>query len=349
MPTELEPAEIDVTMLRRVFDEAPDGMIVIDGDGLIQATNKAAEHLTGYAREELATMSVEDLVPIEARQRHFDQRLTAQRNEVERPMSAVQTLAVARRDGTLLPVDIALTTIGDGNGWYLASVRDVSERVLISDRLNLSEEVLLLAQERERIARDLHDTVLQRLFGLGLEVQAIGMRAEPALAERLDTIVGEIDRVIREVRTAVFTLGAAHREGSFGQELGLIVAQASRLLRFTPHLEIEGPLEAVITPEIRSELVATMREALSNVARHSGATEAAISLTAGDWVELRITDNGRGLVDPQRVERGNGMRNMRQRAELLGGSSRVDNGPDQGAVVTWRVPAHRRATRDQRP
>ena len=186
----LEPA-----LLRRVFDVNPDGVLVIDDDGVVAAANPAAVALTGYPHERLVGLRVDELVQIEARQRHRDLRMDAQRERVERPMSASTTLTLARADGVLVPVEIALNAI-DGSGDYMAVIRDVTERVKIKDRLELSEEVVLLARERERIARDLHDTVLQRLFGLGLELQAAGMRAEPATAERLGNAVDEIDLVI---------------------------------------------------------------------------------------------------------------------------------------------------------
>ncbi|MEI2703860.1 MAG: PAS domain S-box protein [Ilumatobacteraceae bacterium] len=330
----LEPA-----LLRRVFDVNPDGVLVIDDDGVVAAANPAAVALTGYPHERLVGLRVDELVQIEARQRHRDLRMDAQRERVERPMSASTTLTLARADGVLVPVEIALNAI-DGSGDYMAVIRDVTERVKIKDRLELSEEVVLLARERERIARDLHDTVLQRLFGLGLELQAAGMRAEPATAERLGNAVDEIDLVIREIRTAVFTLGAAHREGSFGQELGILIAQSSRLLGFTPHLRIDGPLEAVLTPEVRVEMVASMREALGNVARHAAATEAHVEVSAGEWITVRITDNGRGLVNPERVLRGNGLRNLRHRAELLGGHCEIANRPSGGTELVWTAPAH---------
>lgn len=330
-------SELEAGLLRRVFDVNPDGVVVIDARGKVAAANPAAVTLTGYPHDRLIGLSVDELVPQEARRRHTGLRVAAQRDRVERPMSGSMTLTMVRADGTRVPVEIALNAIDPTVG-YMAVIRDVTERVKIKDRLQLSEEVVLLARERERIARDLHDTVLQRLFGLGLELQAAGMRAESPTAERLGTAVDEIDLVIREIRAAVFTLGAAHREGSFGQELGILIAQASRLLGFTPHLRIDGPLEAVLTPEVRVEMVASMREALGNVARHAAATETHVEVTAGEWVTVRITDNGRGLVDPERVLRGNGLRNLKHRAELLGGYCEIADGPSGGTELVWAAP-----------
>ena len=335
---------VEASLLEHVFSAVPDGILVIDDEGTVRAANPAALGLTGYPLDELLSMPVEQLVPGEARSRHRGLRQAAIAERVERPMSGAMTLALVRADGELIPVEIALTALADEPGWYVAALRDVTERIELRDRLDISEEVLLLAQERERIARDLHDTVLQRLFGLGLELQAAGMHAEPRTADRLGAAVDEIDRVIREVRTVVFTLGSAHREGSFGQELGTLIAQASRLLGFTPHVRLDGPVEAVLTTEVRAEMVASLREALSNVARHAAATEAHVELVAAEGITLTVTDNGKGLGSAEQVlraQQGNGLRNLVRRAESIGGRCTISNAEPGGTVVAWSAPLPR--------
>ncbi|HQV58023.1 MAG TPA: PAS domain S-box protein [Ilumatobacteraceae bacterium] len=320
-----------------IITNAPDAILVVADDGTVLLANPAAVSLTGYAESELVGGSVEDLVPMEARIRHVGLRQDAVNAHVVRPMSASNTLHLARADGELIPVEIALAAVGDGR--YTAIIRDASARLSMEHRLDLSESILLLAQERERIARDLHDTVLQRLFGLGLELQALEMRSDPATAARIGSAVDEIDLVIGEVRTAVFTLGSAHRDGSFGQELGTIIAQASRVLGFTPHLRINGPVEAVITDEIRTEVVASLREALTNVARHAQATVAHVELEAADGrITARVTDNGCGPGDQHRANMGNGLRNLRRRAQMLGGNCLVGPGTGGGTELLWSVP-----------
>jgi signal transduction histidine kinase len=199
--------------------------------------------------------------------------------------------------------------------------------------------LLALADERDRIARDLHDTVLQRLFGLGLELQALTSRTEPMLAAQLTRAVDELDLIIREIRTTVFTLGSAQREGSFGQELGTVVAQSSRVLGFTPRVRIDGPIEAAMPPAVRTELIASLREMLGNVGRHAGASMAEVVLTLeDDDVHLTVQDNGRGLDAEVKVYEGNGLRNIRERARSLGGECTVGNGPQGGCLVRWHAP-----------
>jgi signal transduction histidine kinase len=252
-------------------------------------------------------------------------------------------LRLVRRDGTLLPVEISLAPISIGEAGtvspgVVAIVRDVSERLRAAQTLRTAQDLLTLAQERERIARDLHDTVLQRLFGLGMELQATAMRAEQGVGERLERAVDEIDRIIREIRTAVFTLGSAGREGSLGQELGTVVAQSARVLGWTPRLRMDGPVESSITPEIRVELMASLREALGNVARHAHGTEAEVEITADDRIVMRVLDNGRGVPADVDVTAGNGLRNMAERARSLGGDCAVGPRPERGTELRWWVP-----------
>ena len=128
----------------------------------------------------------------------------------------------------------------------IVAVRDISDRLENQRRLNAAHEQLALVGERERIGRDLHDVVLQHLYGMGLSAQAIATTADPVPPARLEAVVDEVDHIISEVRTIVFTLGPGGRRGALGQELADVVAQASRVLGFTPALRIEGPVETVL-------------------------------------------------------------------------------------------------------
>jgi len=327
------------------IDELPDGLLVCAPDGRISLLNQRLADMTGYAREALQGEPLDRLVPPDVRGRHADLRARFVHEGRTRPMGPGLDLRLVRRDGSLLPVEISLAPISVGEAGaspgVVAIVRDVSERLRAAQTLRTAQDLLTLAQERERIARDLHDTVLQRLFGLGMELQATAMRAEPAVGERLERAVDEIDRIIREIRTAVFTLGSAGRDGSLGQELGTLVAQSTRVLGWTPRLRMDGPVESSITPEIRVELMASLREALGNVARHANGTEAEIEITADDRIVMRVVDNGRGIAADVDVTAGNGLRNMAERARLLGGDCVVGPRPVRGTELTWWVPIPR--------
>ena len=329
------------------IDELPDGLVVCGCDGVVTLANQRLCEMSGYARDEIIGMCVDLLVPRSRREGHEDLRAGFVAEGRTRPMGHPGAdLRLARRDGAEVPVEISLSPISGGQGrGVIAIVRDVSERNRVEAALQTTSELLSLADERERIARDLHDTVLQRMFGLGLELQAVSMRADPALGHRLSEFVNDIDTIIKEVRTAVFTLGSAQRDGSLGQELSLVVSQAKRVLGFTPRLRLDGAVETATTPEIRAELLASLREALANVGRHALATEAEIELKADDLVTLRVLDNGRGVPEGFDTSAGNGLRNMAQRARRLGGgcalrprTDRDGTGPVRGSELRWWVP-----------
>jgi signal transduction histidine kinase len=259
-------------------------------------------------------------------------------------------LRLARKSGEEREVEISLSPIsGGGARGVVAIVRDVAVRNRVENALRTSNELLSLADERERIARDLHDTVLQRLFGLGLELQAVAMRSEPQLGERLAGFVDDIDTIIKEIRTAVFTLGSADRHGSLGQELSIVVSQAKRVLGFTPRLRLDGAVETAITSEIRAELLSSLREALTNVGRHAGGTEAEIELKADEALTMRVLDNGRGVPSGFDTSAGNGLRNMAERARRLGGDCSLEpragrpraTASGGGSELRWWVPLPR--------
>lgn len=318
-------------------DELPDGLLVCSPDGTITAANSRLADMTGYPQAELVGMAVEVLVPAASRAGHPARRSAFAAAGATRSMGPGMQLTLQRSDGSELPVEISLAPLDTDRG-VIAIIRDVTARLRAEALMRTTSDLLTVADERERIARDLHDTVLQRLFGLGLELQATAIRAPADLSERIESGVDEIDRIIREIRTAVFTLGSAGRTGSLGQELTTVTVQAKRVLGFAPRLRIDGPVETAISPEIRAELLASMREALTNIARHANATEAEIELHAGDLLTMRVLDNGRGVPETLRMTEGNGLRNMAERARLLGGGCSISRRSDRGSELHWWVP-----------
>lgn len=321
------------------IDELPDGLLVCSADGTITLANQRLVEMSGYTADELVGRSVDVLVPPGSRPRHAALRQGFVEANRARPMGPGMHLSLSRIDGTEVPVEISLSPLsGTGAHGVVAIIRDVSERLRAESVLRTTGELLALADERERIARDLHDTVLQRLFGLGLELQAVALRAQTDVSDRIEQAVDEIDLIIREIRTAVFTLGSAGRQGSLGQELNAVTSQAKRVLGFAPRLRMDGPVETAITPEIRTELLASLREALTNIARHSGASEAEIELNAADQLVMRVLDNGKGVPETFDVMSGNGLRNMAERARLLGGGCEIAQRTERGTELNWWVP-----------
>jgi len=288
----------------------------------------------------LVGANVDDLVPTPSRGHHAKLREAYAAHPVQRPMGVGLELARQRRDGTSVPVEISLSPFVHGQPFVIVAVRDISDRLENQRRLTAAHEQLALVAERERIGRDLHDVVLQHLYGMGLSTQAIATNADPATARRLEGVVDDVDHIISEVRTIVFTLGPGGRRGALGQELADVVAQASRVLGFTPGLRIEGPVETLLTDEVRTEMMASMREALGNVARHAKATQASVLLEViDDRIAMTVVDNGVGPPDDEAVKLGgHGLRNLMSRAAAFGGSCTLsgrDPSEGSGAVLRW--------------
>jgi signal transduction histidine kinase len=211
---------------------------------------------------------------------------------------------------------------------------------------------LVVVEDRERIAADLHDTVIQRLFGVGLALEAARPLASPELAERIRRAVVDLDETIRELRSSIFALQQppSGNRGLRSQVLAL-ASEAAVGLGFEPHVRLDGPLDSDVRPDVAEQLVPMLREALSNVVRHAGAGRVGVTVAVSPSGELvaTVADDGVGLVRRERPG-GRGVGNMARRAENLGGTATVEPRPDtSGTVVTWRVPeaGYRRST-DQR-
>ncbi|MDT5038042.1 MAG: hypothetical protein QOE03_3227 [Micromonosporaceae bacterium] len=205
------------------------------------------------------------------------------------------------------------------------------ERVRAQDE----REMLAVLGDRERIARDLHDVVIQRLFAAGMQLQGAALHAlRPDVRARIDAVVDDLDTTIRDIRGAIFELRAP--AGSLRGEIRSLVEQAGGSLGFRAHLTVDGPVDSAVPDEIRPPLLAVLREALSNVARHARAGAVTVAVFVADgWLRLTVTDDGIGIGDSVR---GGGLVNMRHRAEELGGKFLVDAATPRGTTVTWRVP-----------
>lgn len=200
---------------------------------------------------------------------------------------------------------------------------------------------LTLIEDRERIAADLHDTVIQRLFATGLALQASVRRIDiPEVGERVQAAVEELDETIRQIRTTIFGLQAPRAAGrGLRAELLNLVGEAAASLDFDPHVRLDGPLDTAVSDEAATQLLNTVREALSNVVRHSRATKADVDVRVlGDRLIATVTDNGVGLAE-ERSSGGRGLGNMSRRAEGLDGTFEVGPGSDgRGTRVVWKVP-----------
>ncbi len=198
---------------------------------------------------------------------------------------------------------------------------------------------LTLLEDRERIARDLHDTVIQRLFATGLSLQgAVRLAQRPEVADRIQGAVEDLDETVKHIRTVIFGLEAGRSVSSgLRDEVLALAREAAGPLGFAPHVVFDGPIDATVDDTTAADLLATLREALSNVARHAGASRVDVEVVAGEDVALRVRDDGGGF-DARTAGSGYGLRNMGERAHNLGGHLDVRPADAGGTVVEWRVP-----------
>jgi two-component system, NarL family, sensor histidine kinase DevS len=333
-------SQLSDAVLRRALDAAPDGIAVVDDTGAIVFVNPMVEQLFGYPRDELAGMSVDQLVPERARGLHAGRRAEYAAHPRTRAMGTGLDLRGRRRSGDEFPLEISLSPLRVGERLLvIAVIRDITERRAADEELQRAREVLALVDDRERIARDLHDTVVQRLFAVGLSLQGAVTRAasDPAV-ERIQLAIDDIDTTIRDIRSSIFALHTRQPfAASLRDDVIVIAREAARALGFEPSVLFDGPVDSVVTDEIREHLLATLREALSNVTRHAHASKVNIELVAdANHVSLCVGDDGVGIDSPGE---GNGLRNMNERAIAFGGSCEIDRASDAGGTrIQWRVP-----------
>jgi signal transduction histidine kinase len=202
---------------------------------------------------------------------------------------------------------------------------------------------LALFADRDRIARDLHDLVIQRLFATGMSLEgASALIRDPEVGNRVRNAVDALDETIREIRAAIFSLQSHSQPEAPGvraQILG-IVEEMTALLGFAPSLRMDGRLDAADAGGAVEHLLAVLREALSNVARHANATRADVAIALaeaghGRELELTVRDDGDGIKPSSRRS---GLANMADRATALGGTLTAEPADGGGTVLEWRVP-----------
>jgi two-component system, NarL family, sensor histidine kinase DevS len=196
---------------------------------------------------------------------------------------------------------------------------------------------MAILRDRERIARDLHDMVIQRLFAAGMNLQSVQSSAQPPMvAERIAATINELDDTIHELRAAIFRLGQQGERRSLSAQVTELVHERSRHLGFEPVLRLAGELDDL--PDfIADQLVATVTEGLSNVVRHADATSVEIRIErSANRLSLIIDDDGKGL--PGTPKRSGGLSNMMWRAAELGGTCTVGPREPVGTRLQWTVP-----------
>lgn len=247
------------------------------------------------------------------------------------------------------PTDAPLGTlvvgrVGDGprfDGETMRLVESFAGQAAIAVQLGSAvadRERLAVLGDRDRIARDLHDLVIQRLFAIGMSLQGAMRGMTVDKAERVQRAVDDLDTTIKEIRTSIFALQTPAPLAGEGIRQAVLAATsgAHESLGFAPSVTFDGPVDTFVDPEVGEQLLAVLREALSNVARHAAASTVTVTVRADvDRVELLVLDDGRGLAEGGRRS---GLANLARRAADLGGRFEVAGREPRGTKLCWSVP-----------
>ena len=221
----------------------------------------------------------------------------------------------------------------------LAEALAVAAGIAIENtRLHERVRVLSVLDDRDRIARDLHDRVIQRVFAVGMSLQgAVRLSERDQIVERVNKAVDDLDTTMTEIRTAIFELGDKAIAGGLRHSVLELTEEMASSLGTRPEVTFNGAIDNAISQRIADSLLAVLREALTNAGKHAKATSYIVTISVAEDVSLEVQDNGIGIELPQAFGAGLGLVNLRSRAERLGGSFEILTG-EYGTRLLWRVP-----------
>ena len=341
--TERVSAEALDREVRHGLDIVEDGVFMFDADTLrFRYVNQGAVQQVGYSRAELL-----DMTPLDLKPEFTDESF----RELLAPLLADEVASVhittthRDSDGVDHPVEIVLQSTSPSEFLAkrscLAVARDISDRIENERELASALQQASVLADRERVAREMHDTVIQELFAAGMALQAATTTVgDQQAVDRMVGVVDAIDEAIKQLRGAIFQLRdpGAWPDDVEGR-IRAVAESASEALGFRPTMTLVGPVTSLPT-NVVDQLLPTLREALTNAARHADATTVDVTIEAtGDDVALHVVDDGIGITDgSRRSATGHGLRNMHDRAVALGGSCEVAAHERGGTRVVWRVP-----------
>jgi PAS domain S-box-containing protein len=317
----------------KVLDAMADGVVIVDRSGTMRFVSERITEMSGYAREQLVGASVELLVPESARVEHERLRTSAQDEEgLHRPMGTGRDIVLRRSDGTQIPVDIALSQL---DAHIVASVRDARSTRAILSALEEERRRAAILTERARIARDLHDGIIQQLFAVGLSVRA---SKDADVEQQRGEVVARIDDAIRDLRAYVTGM---HEDATPRSLIGSLTDVISQM-RTASKAPIEPMLDIAVARRLHAQVpvIANFaREAMMNAVRHAGAKRIELNLRAeGADAILEVIDDGRGFDVASIPGTGAGLPNLRARASALGGRCVIESKVGSGTRVALHLP-----------
>lgn len=223
---------------------------------------------------------------------------------------------------------------------FLAEALATAAGIAIENtRLHERIRAVSVLEDRDRIAKDLHDRVIQRVFAVGVTLQgATRLTDLDQVIQKVNDAVDGLEATMTEIRSAVYELGGADIPGGLRQGVLELTAELSPMLGARPHVSFVGPIDNAVPQRTADNLLAVLREALTNAGKHARATRYVVTLTVTDQVKLEVVDNGVGVELATEDAGGMGLKNLRTRAERLHGTFEVQADEAGGTRVTWCVP-----------
>lgn len=337
----------DQLNLTELFNVIVDAVIAFDQEQRILYFNSGAETIFGYRAEDILGQSLEVLLPPRfggGHRAHF--AAFAQSSDVSRTMGERRPIFAQARDGREFPAEAAIAKLQRGGETvFVVIMRDITTRKQVEEELRTQAEQIAVANERSRLARDLHDAVTQTLFSASVIADVLPRIWERNPVEgkkRLEELRQLSRGALAEMRTLLLELRpSALLEANLADLLRQLAASIASRARVDVGVHVEG--QAELAPEVKVSLYRIAQEALNNVAKHSGASEAHVNLVvhpdagAAPRVRLSVTDNGSGF-DPS-ISRPThiGLDIMRERAAAIGARLRIHSQPGKGTEVCAEV------------
>ena len=332
---------------RTILRTAMDGFWLVDTQGRLLEVNETYCRMSGYSAQELLAMVIPDLEAIEA----LDDTATHMQRIIDKGHDRFESRH-RRKDGSIFDVEIGVQYRSIDGGRFVVFLQDITERKRAEQELKRSQRELrglskaaneALEAERRRTARELHDELGQALTALKMDLESLRSVLppdQPELGERTLAMHALLDSTIAATRRI-----AADLRPLMLDDLGLAAALDWLTHNFSKHTGIATDLViddsvAQVPEPLASALYRITQESLTNVAKYAQATSAEIRLERdGDWVELTVRDNGRGIGAADQEKRGAfGLLGIRERVTLLGGEVAIEGAPGLGSEVRARIP-----------
>jgi two-component system CheB/CheR fusion protein len=328
--------------IQELLDSAPDGFVVVDDQGVIVFANRTIETVFGYERNELLGKRIGILIPERLRRIHQAHREAYVREPQVRPMGLGLDLVGLHKEGWEFPVEISLSPLtSEKRRLFTAIVRDITERKALEDERQALAAELETGRERDRIAMDLHDGIMQDIYAATLSLELALDEAEVSGKTEqgsLEHVIDQLHDVVRNIRSYIFDLRPREFSGDLVEAVTNLVNEFGQNSQISTLLEIRGDASVDLPTSMAVYNIA--HESLSNIQRHSQASSVRVSLELEDGDgRLEVQDNGVGFdTSVDRGQSHRGLRNMYARARAVDADLEMESAPGHGTRLLIRFP-----------